>query len=311
MSGEPAQPRPDDFGLREEEARSGPRPFVTSHPCALTAAVIALVAVALGVAGYRASGSVSGAAFFAVVLGAASLVLVVPATIALLCLAGCAEERWRSRRSPLFRACLAYRAALAELDRRAAAAPTPGAPRTAPDLLPEELLDRRREYDGRLKLDLDRVRLPGGGDQLREVVRVPPAVVVVPLLDDGRVLLVRQYRHAVGKVLLELPAGRLEAGEEPIACAARELAEETGHAAADWRHLASLHRVPGFSDDLAHCYLATGVHPTGPPRPEPDERIEVELLPLARAVAMARRGEIHDAKTVVALLLAEGSAPRG
>ncbi|MBI2300224.1 MAG: NUDIX hydrolase [Armatimonadetes bacterium] len=167
-----------------------------------------------------------------------------------------------------------------------------------------ERIGTRRVHDGRvLRLDVDLVRLPGGGESVREVIRHHGAVVIVPLRDDGQVVMVRQFRYAAGEELLELPAGTLGPGEEPLACAKRELAEETGHAAREWRLLASFFSSPGFCDELLHCYLAEGAAPGATGHQDEDEDCKPVLLPLAEARAMARRGELHDAKTIAGLLL--------
>ncbi|MEW6335911.1 MAG: NUDIX domain-containing protein [Acidobacteriota bacterium] len=172
--------------------------------------------------------------------------------------------------------------------------------------LTETRIDGRRVYEGRIvAVEVDRVRLADGAETLREVVRHPGAVVVVPLRADGRVLLERQFRYPVGRVLLELPAGKLEPGEAPESCARRELAEEIGQAAAAWRPLARFFSAPGFCDEVMHCFLATGLTPVDGAEPDEDERIEVAAMPLAEAIARVESGEICDAKTVAALLLAD------
>ncbi len=169
----------------------------------------------------------------------------------------------------------------------------------------EERIDGRRVYDGRIvAVEVDRVRLADGAETLREVVRHPGAVVVVPLRDDGCVLLEHQFRYPVGRVLLELPAGKLDPGEAPEQCARRELAEEIGQAAAEWRPLARFFSAPGFCDEEMHCFAATGLMPVDGAKPDDDERIEVVAMPLAEAIARVDSGEICDAKTIVALLLA-------
>ncbi|NUQ00396.1 MAG: NUDIX hydrolase [Armatimonadetes bacterium] len=172
------------------------------------------------------------------------------------------------------------------------------------DHLRETRIDGERVYDGQVvKLEVDRVRLPDGRESVREVVRHPGAVMVVPLTDDGRVVMVRQHRYCTGEALLELPAGTLEPGEEPLACAQRELVEETGYQARDWRHLASFYTTPGFTDELIHCYLASGITLGERAGGDEDELIELAMLPLSSAQTLARRGEIRDAKTMVGLLL--------
>jgi len=172
------------------------------------------------------------------------------------------------------------------------------------DHLTETRLSSERIFTGRaVKLDVDRVRLPDGTESVREVIRHPGAVVIVGLLADQRVVMIRQHRYCVGQELLELPAGTLEAGEDPAECARRELAEETGYQSDDWTKITSFYTTPGFTDELIHCYLAKNLQPGGVGEMDEDERIETVTMPLSSAQTMARRGELHDAKTMVALLL--------
>lgn len=166
----------------------------------------------------------------------------------------------------------------------------------------EKTLSSEIVYRGRvLNLRVDRVELPDGRNGSREVVEYPGAVTVVALTGDGEVLLVRQYRHAVGEELLELPAGKLEPGEDPERAARRELAEETGYTAAETRLLLSFYSTPGFTTEKMYLYLATGLAP-GSPDPDPDEFISVVRVKLARAREMIREGLIRDAKSIVGLL---------
>jgi ADP-ribose pyrophosphatase len=167
-----------------------------------------------------------------------------------------------------------------------------------------ELLARREIHRGRIvDLALERVRLPNGHVVELEMVRHRGAAAVVPLLADGRVALVRQYRHAASGWLLEVPAGTLAEGEAPEACAAREIAEETGYRAGRLEPLGWVWTTPGFTDERIWLYLATGLEP-GTPALDADEALEVEHLPLAEAVELALAGEICDAKSVCALLRA-------
>jgi ADP-ribose pyrophosphatase len=181
-------------------------------------------------------------------------------------------------------------------------------PPMADDRLRETLVNRRELYAGKyLALRLDTVADADGKDHSREVVVHPGAVAIVPLLDDGRVLLVRQYRHAAGEICLELPAGTLDraddgAAEEPTLAARRELTEETGYRAAEWQTLGSFFTAPGFATELMHLYVARGLSPVeGYAGPDTDERLDVVPLPWQEALAMAERGEIRDAKTLVGL----------
>ncbi len=177
---------------------------------------------------------------------------------------------------------------------------------SATDGRPEaERLSSRPIYRGRvLDLDVDRVRLPHGGAAEMELVHQRGAAAVVPVLGVGEgeeVLLVRQYRYATGGWLLEIPAGRLDGGERPQEAARRELVEETGYRAADLEPLGWLWPAPGTSDEKVWLFVARGLEPAAQAL-EPDEVLRVERQPLADAVARAVSGEIHDAKTALALL---------
>jgi ADP-ribose pyrophosphatase len=172
----------------------------------------------------------------------------------------------------------------------------------------ETLVDRRVVHEGRfITFRVDTIETPDGGRHIREVVAHPGAVAVIPLVGDD-VLMVRQFRHPVGEVLLELPAGTLDrlpdgSIEPPRDAAPRELGEETGHRAQTWRSLGHFWTAPGFTDELMHLYLATDLEPiAGYSGPDVDERLEVERISWRDAVAMAERGDIHDAKTLVGLL---------
>ena len=178
-----------------------------------------------------------------------------------------------------------------------------------------ELLETRTAFKGRrIAVDVDRVRLPNGEVAELEMIHHPGAAAIVPVL-DGEVLLVRQYRHATGGWLLEVPAGTLSPGESPAACAARELIEETGYSASLWQPLGWVWSTPGFTDEKIWLFLATGLEPARQSL-EADEVLTVERLPLREAIDRAARGDLHDAKSVVALLRAErhlpplGAAPR-
>jgi ADP-ribose pyrophosphatase len=164
----------------------------------------------------------------------------------------------------------------------------------------------RDVYRGRIvHLTVEDVTLPNGHATSLEIVRHPGAAAVVALDDDGRVTLIRQYRHAVGGYLWEVPAGKLDPGETPLTCAARELGEEVGLAARHLEAMGSIVTCPGFCDEVIHLFLATGLSPIGTNRGA-DEIIEsVSNVPLRDALSMYQRGEIRDAKTIAALLQAE------
>lgn len=169
------------------------------------------------------------------------------------------------------------------------------------------LLSAQRLYTGKvLNLDLDRVEFPDGSTGELEMIRHPGAAAVVPLLDplpspDPRVVLIRQFRHAANGVVWEVPAGRLDPGELPEHCARRELEEETGYRAAQYRHLTTIYTTPGFTDERIHLYLASDLT-AGPTRQESDEFLEVQALPLSEAIRKVESGAIVDGKTIAALL---------
>lgn len=167
----------------------------------------------------------------------------------------------------------------------------------------ETILSTRRIYEGHIvNLRVDDVRTSNGIETLREIVEHPGAVAIVAVDDEDRVLVVHQYRHAAGRVLTEIPAGTLEPGEDPLACAARELAEETGYASARIERIGGIRPSPGFCTEYIHLFAATGLT-RGTARPEADEQIQVELLPRAEVMRRVRAGEIEDAKSITALLL--------
>ena len=166
------------------------------------------------------------------------------------------------------------------------------------------LLDRRTAYSGRvLEVAVERLELPQGGTTELEIIRHPGAAVVVPVNEAGETFLVRQYRHATGEWLLEAPAGKLSPGEEPAACARRELEEETGWRAAELEPLGAVWSTPGFTDERLWLFLARGLEP-GRQALEEAELLTVERLALAEAAEMARDGRISDSKSVCALLRA-------
>jgi len=159
-------------------------------------------------------------------------------------------------------------------------------------------------YAGRtIRLELHDVTLPGGVRVKLEMVRHPGASAVVPVHDDGTVELIRQYRHATGARIFEVPAGKLSPGEPPEHCAARELEEETGLRAARLEPLGWIWTTPGFCDEKIHLFLAAGLTP-GTLALEHDELITPWRGPLDEAVRMIRRGEIVDGKSIAALTLA-------
>jgi len=172
-------------------------------------------------------------------------------------------------------------------------------------------LATRRVYAGNVvRLDVDTVRFPDGSTGELEIIRHPGAAAVVPCASDpaGRdptILMIRQFRHAAGGPLWEIPAGTLAPGEAPEMCARRELREETGVAAERIERLASIYTTPGFTDEVIHLFWAQGLTP-GESARERDEFIEVVPQPLSQVLTGIREGEIRDAKTVVAILYMAG-----
>lgn len=164
----------------------------------------------------------------------------------------------------------------------------------------EELVREETVFDGRMiRVQRDTVRLPNGEETTREVVRHPGAVGIVALKGED-VLLVRQYRYPVGAETLEIPAGKLDAGESPLACAERELREETGYSG-KFTLLGSVYTTPGFTDEVMHLFLAEDLV-WNPLTPDADEFLQVEPIPWAEALVKATEGGFTDAKTILGLL---------
>lgn len=165
-------------------------------------------------------------------------------------------------------------------------------------------------YDGRIiKVKVDEVLLPNGNTAKREIVNHQGAVAVLPLTDDGKMVVVRQFRKPLECTIVEIPAGKLEIGEEPLTCAKRELEEETGYVAKNYSLLSSFYTSPGFADELLYVYVATELT-KGESRPDEDEFVDVLELSLEEAHELHRAGEIRDAKTVVALFAWENMVLR-
>jgi ADP-ribose pyrophosphatase len=162
----------------------------------------------------------------------------------------------------------------------------------------------RNVFTGRvLTLNLERVRLPNGRVAELEIAHHPGGAAVVALDDEGRVCLLRQYRHAAGGWLTELPAGKLDGGEPPLECAQRELAEEAGVTARQWDKLGECFSSPGILTEVLHLFLARGLAPAEA-QPEEHEVLEASWLPFDEAVELAARGELRDAKSLIGLLWA-------
>jgi len=176
---------------------------------------------------------------------------------------------------------------------------------TADENFIEETLASEQVFDGQLlKVHRDRVRLPSGDESVREWIAHPGAVVVLAVLDNGKLLFERQYRYPVRRVMLELPAGKIDPQEHPLDTARRELKEETGYKAKSWRHLGTLHTCIGYSDEHIEIFLARGLSYVGE-APDHSEVLEIHELMLSDALLAVRDGEITDGKTVAALLWAD------
>lgn len=160
-----------------------------------------------------------------------------------------------------------------------------------------------RVHTGRVfTLYRDQITLPNGVETTLEVIRHPGAAAIVPLTDDGRVLLIRQYRYAVDDWIWEIPAGTLEAGETPLACARRELVEETGFSAERWQPLGVITPLPAYSDEKIHLFRAEVLAPAES-RLDADEIVEVHAVVIEETLAMIAAGTICDAKTIAGLAL--------
>jgi len=167
----------------------------------------------------------------------------------------------------------------------------------------ETKVSSEQVFDGKLlHVRRDTVRLPDGGLATREYVVHPGAVLIVPVLRDGRLVVERQYRYPVGRVLIEFPAGKLDPGEAELATAQRELAEEAGLAAARWTPLGRIHSVVGYSNEAIDFYVAEELTHVGA-KLDAGEFLEILTMSLDEMLAALDRGEITDAKTVAALLL--------
>lgn len=165
----------------------------------------------------------------------------------------------------------------------------------------EEILHSEYLYRGKvLNLKVNQVRLSNKNVVIREIIEHRGAAVIVAIDDQQRLLMVRQYRSAAGKELLEIPAGTLNSGEDPALCATRELKEETGYQAAQWEPLGYLYPSPGFSTEKMYLYRARQLT-LATASPEEDEEITVEWVPLPQAVDMIASGEIVDAKTIIGI----------
>ncbi len=168
--------------------------------------------------------------------------------------------------------------------------------------LKEKILDKKTVYSGKI-FDVEQrtVELPDGRQTLYDIVKNPNACAVVALDEDDNVIMVRQFRQSAGKVLLEIPAGKIDKGENPDICAERELKEETGYEAQKIEKLFGVRVSPGFSTEIIYIYKATGLT-LGETDFDEDEFIETEKIPLKKLYEMIKKGEIEDAKTVSGIL---------
>ncbi len=168
--------------------------------------------------------------------------------------------------------------------------------------LVETCIRSEQVYQGSfLDVRRDEVRLPDGRSATREHVRHPGAVMIVPMLDDGRLVLERQYRYPMGRVMLEFPAGKLDAGEPGLQCAVRELAEETGYRAREWAYAGILHNAIAYSNEGIEIWFARGLTP-GDNRLDEGEFLDVTLGTAEALDELARSGDLTDAKTLIGLL---------
>jgi ADP-ribose pyrophosphatase len=169
----------------------------------------------------------------------------------------------------------------------------------------EETINEERKYSGNIiNVNKATVVLPNGKEATRDIVRHPGASVVVPIADNGELLLVKQYRKACEMVSLELPAGKLDNGEDPGICAGRELTEETGYKAGNMRKVMDIHSTPGFSDEVLHMYVATELK-EDVACPDEDEFISCGRYTIDECIRMVTMGRITDAKTIIGIFLAD------
>jgi len=171
-----------------------------------------------------------------------------------------------------------------------------------------KLLHHNIVYRGRVfTIVVDDVEYPSGNRSVREVAEHGGGAVVLAVFPDERIMMVNQHRYPFNEFILELPAGKLERGEDPLHCAQRELAEETGYRASEWRKLTSIFTTPGFCSEVLHLYLATGLSALedGRTLEEGEQTMTLRFLPLTEAIAMIERQEIRDGKTICGILIGE------
>ncbi len=166
----------------------------------------------------------------------------------------------------------------------------------------EKTIKSEKIFSGKvINLKVDTVRLPNGKTSTREIVEHPGGVGIIPITENKEVILVKQYRKPLDRVCLEIPAGKLNVGEDPYACGVRELEEETGYKAKHVQSLGDFFPTPGFANEILYIYMATGLY-EGEVKLDEDEFVETVKYPLDQLVDMVMQGEIRDAKTIIAIL---------
>lgn len=169
----------------------------------------------------------------------------------------------------------------------------------------EHPIDSEPVYEGKLlKVYKDRVRLPDGSQSAREYIKHPGAVAIIAVLPNGKIILERQHRYPHHRDFIEIPAGKIDPGENPDNTAKRELLEETGYTASEWRKLTTIHPLIAYSDEIIHIYLARGLTP-GERKLDPGEFLEVLEVEHAQALQWIHEGKVSDVKTVIGLLWLE------
>ena len=167
----------------------------------------------------------------------------------------------------------------------------------------EKCISSETVFHGKLiHLNRDRIELPDGNRSVREYIRHPGAVGIIAQPEPDSLLLVRQYRYPLGRSMWEIPAGKLDAGEDPLQCAQRELVEETGYSATSWKREMAFHSCVGYSDEKIVLFHATELQP-GTARPDPGEFLSTRVMPLDQVDALLKNGGITDGKTIIAILL--------
>jgi len=170
------------------------------------------------------------------------------------------------------------------------------------EYLSEKTLSSSYLYRGRIiNVRQDRVQASGNQVAFREIVEHPGAVAILALDEENNLVLVKQHRQPAGEILLEIPAGKLEAGEDPMECAKREMSEETGLEGASWQELFAFYPSPGFCDEIIYLFKVEDLNKTVAPVTDPEEKISVIKLPLKDVKAMIMNGEIKDGKTIIAM----------